>query len=54
MNKLSYYDILITTIGYLINIIGMLIIKSWDYYSYFENCSVIFNLVLITNLIKNI
>jgi|LakMenEpi03Aug12_release.lakeMendotaPanAssembly.Ray.scaffolds.fasta_scaffold140815_2 hypothetical protein len=54
MNKLSYYDILITTIGYLINILGMLIIKSWDYYSYFENCSVIFNLVLITNLIKNI
>jgi hypothetical protein len=51
-SKNVYGEILTVTIGYLINISGMIFLKSWDNYSYWNSCFATSLLVMSTDLIK--
>lgn len=51
-SKNVYSEILTVTIGYLINISGMIFLKSWDNYSYWNSCFATSLLVMNTDLIK--
>jgi hypothetical protein len=51
-SKNVYSEILTVTIGYLINISGMIFLKSWDNYSYWNSCFATSLLVMSSDLIK--
>jgi hypothetical protein len=51
-SKNVYSEILTVTIGYLINISGMIFLKSWDNYSYWNSCFATSLLVMTSDLIK--
>ena len=51
-SKNVYHEIVIISMGYLLNISEMILLKSWDNYSYWNSCFVTSLLVMNTNLIK--
>ena len=51
-SKNIHSEILAVTIGYSINVLGMIFFKSWEKYSYWNSCNATFLLVMGTDLIK--